>query len=72
MATGENVLWIIEKRMIATSGGVAWVGPTRLLFRTRRAARLYSDKMNAKAKDSKGKRKFSFSLPIRCVWGPDN
>lgn len=72
MATGENVLWIVERRMVAARDDSPWVGVTRKLFRTRKAARDYSRTMNDKAQRSKGKRKFSYSMPQRCTWGPDN
>lgn len=60
MASGENVLYVVEKRRYHTKRIVG-----RFLFRTRAAAKAFSDERNITSKT------FEYMEPQRATWGPE-
>lgn len=63
MASGENVLWLVIKRL--NYGEKDHVADKIFVFRTRKAAIEF---WNAKNKKTK---KFHYLYPERATWGPE-
>lgn len=64
MASGENVLWIVIKRLNFGSRTV-WKADKYFVFRTKKAANEFRKAKNLKSRD------YNYMLPQRATWGPE-
>jgi hypothetical protein len=69
MATGENILWIVEKKQVsgAWESDKPWAKPKRFVFRTLAAAKAFVEK---KRKNNRNRHMMYYS-PLRATWGPE-
>lgn len=65
MASGENVLWTVEKH--GQRGTMAYSGKVyaTFVFRTRKAALEFAEAKNRKSK------RYWYTSPKRATWGPE-